>query len=577
MKILAFQSGYHDASAATLEDFELRAAVSQERLSRKKGDGGDVPLAAIDEVLSIAGWGRDQVDVVVCGRGLFPYTLFSELPILKSMQYGLQSFGKAPRTVNLESRLIHAGATHAERLIDLDKLRALLGVRPTTRVFFFNHHFAHALSALFHLPEDDVLIYTGDGRGDGIYYSHYHLKNGQLTTLYGGDDELLKPTPIDSLGQAYAAMTKALGYKPNRHEGKLTGLAAYGKPTLLPALAARFSVDEAGRIRSDFTGYKEMWQFIAGLAASVTPEEAAASIQKLLEQTVLESVRRLLSRTGARRLALAGGIFSNVRLNQVLVEETGVEEIFIFPAMADDGLAVGGAYQFLLEQYGLPAWLAKRRRIGSMYLGRNHDDCADPVLAGGEGVHVSPGDSAAKAARLCAAGLAGAVYVDRMEFGPRALGARSIVASPANAGINASLNERLQRTEFMPFAPYVLAADARDVFHIDERNAYACKFMTITVGVRPEWRQRIPAVVHVDGTARPQIITDDDNPLYAAILRHFRDLTGLKAMVNTSFNAHEEPIINTPEECLRALTSNRIDFVVTPNAVYSLKPIDELA
>jgi carbamoyltransferase len=155
-----------------------------------------------------------------------------------------------------------------------------------------------------------------------------------------------------------------------------------------------------------------------------------------------------------------------------------------------------------------------------------------------------------------------------MEFGPRALGARSILASPSNADINDSLNKRLDRSEFMPFAPYVLEEDAARVFDISPLNAYAARFMTITCGVKPEWRSRIPAVVHVDNTARPQIIRDSENPTFAAILREFRQRTGIPVLVNTSFNVHEEPIINRPQECLRALLEDRVDFVVTKSAVY---------
>ncbi len=157
-----------------------------------------------------------------------------------------------------------------------------------------------------------------------------------------------------------------------------------------------------------------------------------------------------------------------------------------------------------------------------------------------------------------------------MEFGPRALGHRSILASPADGAINQRLNERLDRSDFMPFAPCVLAEDAALVFDVTSVNADACRFMTITTLVREAWKTRIPAVVHVDGTARPQIVDPERQPLYAGILRHFKARTGLPVLVNTSFNAHEEPIINRPEECVRALLERRIDFVVTGKAVYRM-------
>jgi carbamoyltransferase len=148
------------------------------------------------------------------------------------------------------------------------------------------------------------------------------------------------------------------------------------------------------------------------------------------------------------------------------------------------------------------------------------------------------------------------------------LGARSIVANPTDPEINDRLNQRLDRSEFMPFAPYVLEEDAERVFEITPVNRYAARFMTITCAVRSEWRARIPAVVHVDNTARPQIIREADNPLFAGILRRFRDRTGIPVLINTSFNVHEEPIVNRPEECRRALIDGRVDFVVTKQAVY---------
>jgi carbamoyltransferase len=184
-------------------------------------------------------------------------------------------------------------------------------------------------------------------------------------------------------------------------------------------------------------------------------------------------------------------------------------------------------------------------------------------------VHRVAGAPAEVASGLLQAGKVGAAYLGRMEFGPRALGARSILASPADTAINAELNRRLERSDFMPLAPFVLAEDCDRVFEINRINRYAARFMTITCRVRPEWQARIPAVIHIDGTARPQVVRDSENPLYADILRRFRAATGLPALINTSFNVHEEPIVNRPAECLQALRDGRVDFVVTAQGVYT--------
>jgi len=315
-----------------------------------------------------------------------------------------------------------------------------------------------------------------------------------------------------------------------------------------------------------------MEKHIRALCRGHSRETIATSIQQLVEDLISGAVGYWLERTKARRLGLAGGLFANVRLNRLLAETLPVEEVFIFPAMGDDGLAVGAALCYLRDRDGLAAWLRSRRRLDNVYLGQDFDARIDAVLAAAPDVRRLPGNPIETATQLVEDGAAGAVFVGRMEFGPRALGARSIIASPTDPTINDRLNQRLDRSEFMPFAPYVLEEDADRVFEITPVNRYAARFMTITCAVRPEWRARIPAVVHVDNTARPQIIRDTDNPLFAGILRRFRDRTGIPVLINTSFNVHEEPIVNRPEECRRALIDGRVDFVVTKQAVYVASP-----
>jgi carbamoyltransferase len=332
-------------------------------------------------------------------------------------------------------------------------------------------------------------------------------------------------------------------------------------------MAAQFRFTKDGLIETEFRNWSEMREKFLGICRGHDRETIAASIQKVAEDFTVQSVRWWLQRTGARRLALAGGLFANVRLNRLLAETLPLDEVFIFPAMGDDGLPVGAGLAFLHARDGSETWLAQRRRLDDVYLGQNFDGRIDDTLEAA-GMRRLPGRPVETAVDLIRAGKAGAIYTARMEFGPRALGARSIIASPHDHAINDNLNKRLDRSEFMPFAPFVLEEDAERVFEITGVNRYAARFMTITCAVKPEWRARIPAVVHVDGTARPQIVRDADNPLFAAILRRFRDATGLPVLINTSFNVHEEPIVNRPEECLQALADERVDFVVTQQAVY---------
>jgi carbamoyltransferase len=460
------------------------------------------------------------------------------------------------------------GVTNTLQLFRADRFLKDNSFRAGTQIYFANHHAAHALAALFYTDWTQALVYTSDGIGDNVSYSMRGLKDGALECFYGDDRWLTKTLKETGLASAYGYATVACGFRMLRHEGKLTGLAAYGEPKLAAEMAAQFRFNnKSGLIETDFRNWSAMREKFLALCKGHDRETIAASIQKVAEDFTVQSVRHWLDRTGARRLALAGGLFANVRLNRLLAETLPLDEVFVFPAMGDEGLSVGAALTFLHERDGTETWLRHRHRLDNVYLGQNYDGRIDDALASA-GMRRLAGRPVETAVDLIRAGKAGAIYAGRMEFGPRALGARSIIASPHDHAINDLLNKRLDRSEFMPFAPYVLEEDAARVFEITNVNRYAAHFMTITCAVKPEWRARIPAVVHVDGTARPQIVRGDENPLFAAILRRFRDQTELPVLINTSFNVHEEPIVNRPEECARAFVEGRVDFVATEKAVY---------
>jgi carbamoyltransferase len=568
--ILCVHSGIHDAAAAIFDDYSLTTAVSLERLTRRKGDGSVHPDAAIDEVLSIAGKARRDVDVVTYSRAIFAKQYFPRLRGLRRLREQYRSrVGKDRLLIGTE--LQRYRTTQVEDVFDCAALRRDGGFRDDAAIRFYNHHEAHALPTLFYSPWDDALLATADGGGDNVFYSHRHFADGRLTTIDGGDECLLAPEPPAGLGSAYGSATKALGYIRNRHEGKLTGLAAMGQPVVADNIAAFFAVAPDGRIESKFRSYHQMNALMRKLAASASREDFAASIQQVLEDTMLLSLQRRLALNPARHLGLSGGVFANVKLNRLLAERLPVDEVFVFPAMGDDGLPVGGGLSYLLQRDGLNAWLDRRQSLGTVYLGRDFGDGLDRLIDGTAGVgRVAEAPIAGAVARL-QAGQLGAIYVGRMEYGPRALGARTILANPARRETHDLLNERLSRSEFMPFAPVVTAERAAEVFHVNPVNARACRYMTIACDVRPEWRTRIPAVVHVDGSARPQVIAREDNPLYYDIIEGFGRASGLPVLVNTSFNVHEEPIVDTPQQCLQALLDRRVDFLVTERGLYEVK------
>ena len=571
MLILGVFTGGHDANAALFDDYRMVAAVQLERMTRIKTDGGRMPQEAIDECLSIAGVTRADVDVVMLGRGNYPAQYYSHLPWDRALEGKLRRAVGREKHKSMEREMVRYGRSESEPMFRGEKFLAEEGFRADAGLHFFNHHEAHALPCLFHTNWDDALLYTADGGGDNVQYSHRVFRDGVLDTLYGGDEAFLTPERADSVGVAYAMATRALGFTPNRHEGKLTGLAAWGEPEIADQIAAHFSVTEQGQVLTDFPDRPTMREGLLKLFGGHKRETVAASIQHFLEETMLVSVGRLLEKSGSRNLGVSGGVFANVRLNQRLAEELPVDEIFIYPAMSDAGLAAGGALRFLLERDGIETWLANRYCFDSLYYGRDYGDGIDTLLSSHAAVRPAAGAHIDEAARLLEAGAIVAIFSQGMEYGPRALGARTIMASPADASVNDRLNERLQRTEFMPFAPVVAEEDAATVFDLGPVNSYAARFMTITCGVRDGWRERIPAVVHVDGTARPQTIRRDANPTYYDILAAFKARTGLPAMVNTSFNVHEEPIVNRPEECLKALLDRRVDYVVTDRGLYGLE------
>jgi carbamoyltransferase len=571
MYILGIHNGHHDASACLFRDYDLVAAVSLERLTRKKNDGVtpelEIPEAAIDECLGIAGIARDAVDVVCASRAHWDvqsYKLHGRWWI-KQQLYRLSGARRNPLMSDLMRK---QGADEAAAIFDVDGFKRRYGF-PKAQLYFYNHHAAHGLPAYFYSQFADALIYTADGIGDNVSYSVTAARSGNLEVLAGDDRALHRPFRINSVGLLYCYFTDALGFIWNRHEGKVTGLAGFGKPVAADEIMGHFSVDEAGELASDFASYPAMHQYAREVCARLSREDAAASVQEATERLICAAIDKYLRRTGLDAVAMSGGIFANVRLNRAVLETTPAQRVFVFPAMGDEGLPVGGCLLYLHQRDGAVAWQASRRELRQLYLGRDYGTAFDAAARSFPQLAADRSRPVEKAVDLLARGAVVAIFTGRMEFGPRALGARSILASPVQREVNDAINKRLERSEFMPFAPVVLEERADTVFDLNPGNAHPARFMTITCAVRPEWQKRIPAVVHVDGSARPQTISRADNPLYYEVLARFYVATGLPVLVNTSFNVHEEPIVDTPAQALKSLADGRIDHILTENALYS--------
>ncbi len=570
MSLILGIASSHDASACLFENGVLVSAIAEERLSRIKCDGGHLPSLAIDAVLSAAGASRRDVDAIASIYGHFPEAYFRRETASKEIERRISRTmkrlrGEENRTQFSSSNLLkHLRAqgggfeSHFRRGAFLDAE----GFRPDTRVQFFDHHLTHAIAAGHYSGFDEAAVVTVDGEGDlDMHHAAGVYRNGRVDVLQVSD------TPGNSPGFFYESITKLLGFRPLRHEGKILGLAAFGDPEPLAGAFRKALRTKPGDedFDSDFAGlpdaYGKRHAYLASVIAGHARENVAAAAQLVLEESVVSVCSRFLQKTGLRNIALNGGVFANVKLNQRIARLPEVDRLFVFPGMSDTGNSVGAgllaldltdassagkAIEPLRDVYWGPAWPADeiRRALDAHRLGYEELDAA--ALAD-------------RAAHAIHAGKVVGWFQDRMEFGPRALGNRSMLAAATESGINKSLNDRLARTEFMPFAPSCLAEYAGELFDGIEKCRHAAEFMTVTFDVRPEWRSRVPAVVHVDGTARPQLVRRDRNPLYHALIERYRQLSGIPLVLNTSFNVHEEPIVCRPAEAIEALVDNRID------------------
>jgi carbamoyltransferase len=408
------------------------------------------------------------------------------------------------------------------------------------------HHLSHAANAYYKSGFDEALIVTLDGYGSGLAGSASLGRGGHITRLHGIEFP-------HSLGTFYETVTSALGFKPSRHEGKIVGLAAYGDPEVLgDVLRSRFVQYPGG-----FKIVETNNVYFARLLATQFPKiDVAAAYQRVLEEVAVAYVTHYLKQTGTTNLVLSGGVAANVKLNQRLKDIEAVTGIFVHPNMGDGGCGTGAA---LAEFEGHPAL---RDRLQDVYLGPDFSSAviADALrrsqLAFTEHTPIEP-----ELARLLADGKVVARFDGRMEYGPRALGHRSILYHAKEPAVNQWLNQRLGRTEFMPFAPATLF-DHRDENYLRMHGAeYAAQFMTVTVDCTEKMKRESPAAVHVDGTARPQLVSAESSPGFHRILTEYHRLTGLPSLINTSFNMHEEPIVCTPDDAIRAFLQGNLDYL----------------
>lgn len=558
------------SSAAILKDGQILSAIAEERLCRMKMASG-MPRQAIQQVMMDSGVTAKDIDMVAVAQRV---SIFEPDPIPWNGWFDKNHAGK-PRPFEKISGVLAPVAGYIpfaqkahHQLKDLFSRKRLSQIPEYLEkeygiiapVKYYDHHYCHAASTYYTSNYDTALIVTLDGGGDGLSGSVYQGDNGRLTRLSTVDS-------FNSLGNFYSYITHLCGFKAESHEGKITGLAALGKPTYINILREFVSYADPGQIQYAVPMYHRsaLKQIASRLPENFDKADLAASVQLLLEEIGIKFIQYWLRKTGSRSIAVAGGVFSNVKFNQHIHELPEVDNFFVHPAMDDSGLAVGGAFAALVEESGMdPKSLCQH--LQNVHFGTSYgdDEIRESIeLSGFEATYES--NITDFIARLLSEGRVVARFTGRMEYGPRALGHRSILYQTTDPSINDWLNAHLLRTEFMPFAPATLQEYADDCFEGLDGARDSARYMTITFNCTEKMRMQSPGVVHVDGTARPQILDPDTAPDFYKIAVAYHKLTGIPSLINTSFNMHGEPIVCTPEDALRSFKEGKLDYLAIGN------------
>jgi carbamoyltransferase len=529
-RVLGINAVFHDPAAALVVDGEIIAAAEEERFSRRKhGRQAPVPFAAWEVPEQSAAWCLEQA-------GLAPEDL-------DAVAYSFDPHLAPPINDDLTADGWEGLRTLYAQRAPLFLRTALPGLDPAA-VRFVPHHLAHAASAALAAPLPTSSVLVLDGRGEAASHLAGRCVDGEITVLAA------QQLP-HSLGLFYEEATAHLGFRRSSDEYKVMALASYGTPAFLPELRRAVAADGAGGFRVDpieWAGFVKQ----RGKDEPILPEHAdlAASVQRRLEEVLLDLARWLHGQTGDRALTLAGGVALNCVANSRLAAEGPFETLWAQPAAGDAGTALGGAL-----------WCARAlgdtpQAMGSAALGREwSDDDLAAWLDVAAVPYERPADIADAVADVVCCGGVVAWFQGRSEYGPRALGHRSLLAAASDQAMLSRLNDIKGREQFRPVAPMVLAERAAEIF----TGPLPSPYMLFTHDVRPEWRDRIPAVVHVDGTARVQTVDRADEPLMARVLDGVERRTGIPVVVNTSLNTAGRPMVDDPRDALECFGSAPVD------------------
>jgi carbamoyltransferase len=588
MNILGISCYFHDASAALFLDGDLVAAAEEERFTRKKHDY-EFPQNAIDFCLGVGGLKAADLD----------YVVFFEKPFIKFERLLLSSMQTFPRShkVFREAMIAWLG----DKLWIKTLIQKRLGV-PATKILFSEHHLSHAASAFFCSGFDQAAIMTVDGVGEWTTAS---IGIGRGTEI-----KLLKEIRFPhSLGLLYSAFTAFLGFEVNEGEYKVMGMAPFGTPKYMDKVykLIRIAKDASFELDMDYFSFhhspdQTFNQKFVDLFGSprdpkalfFTPDtgypsyfgdkpsnyeqlgkenqhyaDIAASIQAVTEEILVNMARELQKETGLKKLCMAGGVALNSVANGRILNETGFEEIYIQPSAGDGGGSVGAAL------YAYHTVLGKPRKfvMEHAYWGQEHSPCVIEGFLKESGIPYERLEREEKLIERVVDNLQNGKVIGwsqgRFEWGPRALGSRSILADPRRTDMKDIVNVKIKfREPFRPFAPSVLAERTEEYFDLpNAAKHYPARFMLYVVDVKPEKREIIPAITHVDGTGRLQTVRKEYNPRYYRLIETFGQATGVPIVLNTSFNLKGEPIVNTPAEAFNTFSKSGMDTLVLGNYV----------
>lgn len=558
MYTLGINAAFHDCSACLVEDGVVVAAAEEERFTRIKHGKRPLPFTvwqlpfnAIASCLRIAGIGMG--DIAHVAYAYDPALQLGALAGQASIALPLEPSAQPSNWLSPWDPLALSYVVNAPRQLASGAphhLAALFAAGPTAPAYrwhFVEHHLAHEASACLAAPFDECAVLVMDGRGERACSSYGEWRGGRYRRIAQVDYP-------DSLGLLYEDVTSHLGFLRSSDEYKVMALASYGAPRYAAAFNDVVQYRGEGRYqvaRADWTALLGPAR-ARGAALEARHADIARSLQLVLEETVLRMAGWLHARSGMRQLAMAGGVALNCVMNARLRDEGPFADIWVQPAAGDAGTALGAAlWVDAVQRGGARRWRMEHAFLGPAY----GDDEVEQLLREAKLAYRRPPDIVAASARLLAQNKVLGWFQGRMEFGPRALGARSILASPIEPSMQERLNQIKDREDFRPVAPVVLEEAAADWFV----DAGRSPFMLFVDRVRPDKAERIPAVRHVDGTARIQTINRGQHGTYYELVRAFGELTGVPVLVNTSFNTRGEPIVCTPRDALESFCTTALD------------------